>query len=160
MDSGMAEPPDDILQKMRLTVPSEPASVGGRGKRSKLFRWLDAHADDFQAFLDERNPSWTFIAQSFEGTDVADGTGKPPSATRARKVWLEVRQSRGLAPPSKARTKPQPTAPPTAPTSSVPRPSLKEKPRDQTRPTGFTFDATPKENERDIWKGNKGGKGD
>ena len=93
----MPKQPDEILQKMRLIARTEPSPVGGRGRRSKLFLWLSSRSDDFQAFLDEQQPSWTTIAKAFEGTEVSDGTGKPPSAARVRKAWLEVRQAKGLA---------------------------------------------------------------
>ena len=90
-------PSDDILRRIKMSAQAEPKSVGGRGKRSKLFRWLFARADEFQALLDEHQPSWTTIANAFDGTDVSDGSGKKPSPERVRKAWLEVRQAKGLA---------------------------------------------------------------
>jgi hypothetical protein len=87
----MRRNPDDELAELARTLT---AARGGRGRRSPLFRWLNVRADAFQTLLNETQPSWQSVAEGLAARGIRDGAGKPPTAERVRKAWLEVRRVR------------------------------------------------------------------
>jgi hypothetical protein len=87
----MRRNPDDELAELARNLT---AARGGRGRRSPLFRWLNARADAFQTLLNETQPSWQSVAEGLAAQGIRDGAGKPPTAERVRKAWLEVRRVR------------------------------------------------------------------
>jgi hypothetical protein len=104
---------DQILKLAARLEPEADTVVRGRGKRSKLYRWLFVRADDFQIMLEEHQPSWTSVAKALiETEDARDGFGKPPSPERVRKAWLDVRQAKGWSTKASARERSAATPPP------------------------------------------------
>ena len=71
------------------------ASGGGRGRRSLLFRWMFKRSAAFEQMLAETQPSWDSVAAAAAALGLTDGVGKPPTAERARKTWVEVRRAKG-----------------------------------------------------------------
>jgi hypothetical protein len=97
---------DEQIQKMAARLAAaDPQTGGGRGRRSPLYRWLFARAEDFRALLDEQHPVWADVAKSLIETDAVDPNGQVPSAERVRKAWYEVRQAKGWITPKKRPTR-------------------------------------------------------
>ncbi len=80
---------------------------GGRGRRSPLFRWMFARADDLKRVLDDIQPSWNSLAAVLPLiAAVNDGSGKRPNGERVRKTWYEVRRAKGWGVAKVPRPKP------------------------------------------------------
>jgi hypothetical protein len=90
-----------------------------RGRRSPLYRWLNARADAFQMMLLEMQPTWQAVAGALAAQGLVDGTGKPPTAERVRQTWFKVRQS--MPPP---KLEPQARAPCPAAAEPAPGPTI------------------------------------
>jgi hypothetical protein len=82
---------DDIQALKQHLKPG----LGGRGRRSTLFRWMFKRADAFNRMLNDTQPSWASIADAAVALGLTDGAGKRPTAERARKTWFEVRRAKG-----------------------------------------------------------------
>jgi hypothetical protein len=67
----------------------------GRGRKSPLFRWMFARADELKVLLDDVQPSWESFTDALTGDATNDGRGRRPSPDRTRKTWLEVRRAKG-----------------------------------------------------------------
>lgn len=92
---------------------------GGRGRRSPLFRWMHARADDLKKMLDDVRPSWDAVAAVLPQIDeVKDGEGKRPNGERVRKTWFEVRQAKGWDAPKRDKP-PAPASPKLTPNLDV-----------------------------------------
>ena len=72
--------------------------AGGRGRRSSLSRWMRANHDEFAAMLATKEPGWNKVA-AWLGTTAGllDGSGRPPTGERVRKVWWETRRDKSAA---------------------------------------------------------------
>lgn len=110
-----------FTDELRSITKHLKPGMGGRGRRSSLFQWMLARADGFQRLLDDTQPSWASVADALAMQDLRDGSGKPPTAERARKTWFEVRRAKGwhLTPPQQGLT----AAPSPAPVISALRPA-------------------------------------
>ncbi len=76
----------------RLAAMLGSSAVRGRGRHSSLTRWLQAHHDEFEAMLRERQPGWGDVAQALAAMGLRDGAQKPPNGERVRKAWWYARQ--------------------------------------------------------------------
>jgi hypothetical protein len=119
--------PAEIQTMMDELLRTGVVSGGGRGRRSPLYRWMFARADDLKKMLDDIHPSWDAVAAVLPQTDeVKDGEGKRPNGERVRKTWYEVRSAKGWA-------KPLDKSP--APASSpMPKPATDDSPEDEPPP--------------------------
>jgi hypothetical protein len=73
---------------------SKQASGRGRGRKSDIYKWMDARHDALAAALAKDPPSWTGLARFFNeaGMLSADGLLQTPASVRS--TWIRVTQTR------------------------------------------------------------------
>ena len=94
MAASKAKGPGGVPQLVKLL---DQGSLGGRGRRCSLSRWMRTHHDSFAAMLADRETSWDEIADALATMGLRDGADQPPTAERARKVWWSVRRAKAAA---------------------------------------------------------------
>jgi hypothetical protein len=62
------------------------------GRHSPVYVWMRARHDALTATFEADGASWPTIAAMLTEAGLTDGTGKPPTAERARKCWHQVRK--------------------------------------------------------------------
>ena len=113
------------------------------GRRSALYRWMNANFDVFAATVAESGkPNWSELAKVFAEEKLWDTDGNPANAERARLTWLQVRKTRdGKKAKGRASTE-------TRLNASVPVPTPSPKPQPKPQPVQPVTVAPPKPAER------------
>ena len=73
---------------------------GGRGRHSKLTRFLAQDPDAIIALMDQQNLTWSALASHLGTLGIRDGAGKPPTAERTRKAFWTIQAGKGRKKPN------------------------------------------------------------
>lgn len=150
MTNPDAKAPDAMLAAIAARLQANAGR--GRGRRSALFRWMDANADAFSRLLADHQPTWASVADALAAEGLRDGNGQPPTAKRAMTTWADVQKARAARltrqPPRAAPARPRP-APAVAPAddqgqeAAAPDPSDIQKVRDAFAKSSTRFVPKP-----------------
>jgi hypothetical protein len=66
----------------------------GRGRKSEMYRWMDARHDALAAAFAKEPPSWTGLAKFFTEAGMLTADGLPQTAASVRSTWMRVTQTR------------------------------------------------------------------
>src|SRR5690349_5856458 len=103
------EPDSDLIARLAALVDEPPQ---GRGRRSRLTRWLTRHKDAFAGLVSVPEPNWNALARELGNAGVVDGHGNPPTGLRLRKTWWAVNRKRPTKPKVPERLGLPPVTPP------------------------------------------------
>lgn len=115
------ESDSDLIARLAALVDEPPQ---GRGRRSRLTRWLTRHKDAFAGLVSVPEPNWDALARELGNAGVVDGRGNPPTGIRLRKSWWAVNRQKPSKRGTQAATqKAEPEPPKPSPTVQPPQPA-------------------------------------
>ena len=88
-----------MTRKLTLDLASALAAMKqvsgrGRGRKSEIYRWMDARHDALAAAFAKEPPSWTGLARAFNDAGMLSADGLPQTPASVRSTWMRVTQTR------------------------------------------------------------------
>jgi hypothetical protein len=85
------KPTPDIASALAAMKQS---SGRGRGRKSEIYRWMDARHDALMAAFAKEPPSWTGLARFFNEAGMLSADGFPQTPASVRSTWIRVTTTR------------------------------------------------------------------